>query len=352
MDAGEVVVRGYASYGLAVEKMEPTTPDDLAGTVASKRKAEDSLGGPTKRSSRAETPELQGPSQPDPLVAALRRQQPQLPLADSQLQGLLGLLDLVKQDGDDRAAVNKDPPPVAIAGAPSATPDHMPTAPPPLTLSSQDRRDADSLHRPKPTPQIRPAGFPRRNYKQTTRQVPHNQWVPNCDSSAGRGPAYANPQQQSSGEKKAQARDTRPRPYVCQFGCGYAATKLRYVTEHERTHTGARPYQCTWEGCNYRSSGSGHMARHMRTHTGDRPFKCTEPGCNYASSQSGHLKTHMRKHTGERPFRCPTPGCSYAASRPGHLRRHMKVHETVSDWHSSRGYAHTDASARPRTAAE
>ena len=34
-----------------------------------------------------------------------------------------------------------------------------------------------------------------------------------------------------------------------------------------RTHTGFKPYRCTWPGCTYASSGSGHLTRHYRVHT-------------------------------------------------------------------------------------
>ena len=114
-----------------------------------------------------------------------------------------------------------------------------------------------------------------------------------------------------------------------------------------RTHTGFKPYRCTWPGCTYASSGSGHLTRHYRVHTvrpcttrpfsfapsdalrlpqGEKPYKCTWEGCNYAATQSGHLTAHIRKHTGDRPFKCPVEGCGYAASRSWHLSRHMARH--------------------------
>eukprot|EP01043_Picozoa_sp_COSAG02_P071993 COSAG02_NODE_13385_length_1400_cov_482.319754_1_plen_401_part_00 len=309
---------------VTVQKAEVSTPEGQEIAGASKRKAEDVLQRQVKLLARAETPESHAPSQ-DARIAAL---QPTLPLGDGQLQGLLGLLDLVGQDRNDRAVGIRSQPPASAEGTASGAPLQV--------LSTRP------LVLPEPTPQIRPPGFPRRNYKQPKRGAR----AEGTDRATDSLIVKAEQRLQTSACNAAAPGDTRPRPFACQFaGCGYTATKLRYVTEHERTHTGAKPYQCTWEGCNYRSSGSGHMARHMRIHTGDRPYRCTEPGCDYAASQSGHLRTHTRKHTGERPFKCLAPGCSYAASRAGHLRRHMKVHETVSDWHSSRGYPRVEASA-------
>ena len=317
---------------VTVQKAEASTPEGQEVVGGSKRKAEDVLERQVKLLARAETPESHAPSQ-DARIAAL---QPTLPLGDGQLQGLLGLLelDLAGQDRNDRAVGIKSQPPAAGEGSTSGAPLQV-LSMRPLVLSDL-------------TPQIRPPGFPRRNYKQP-KQAARTESTNRATGSVIQ--VQTEERLQTSTCHAAPPGGTRPRPFVCQFaGCGYAATKLRYVTEHERTHTGAKPYQCTWAGCNYRSSGSGHMARHMRIHTGDRPYRCTEPGCDYAASQSGHLRTHTRKHTGERPFKCQAPGCSYAASRAGHLRRHMKVHETVSDWHSSRGYPRVEASATNESA--
>lgn len=313
---------GSQQIKLEVISSATTPAAQVFDAAASKRKAEDFLEeGDAKRVSRAETPDSHAPSQAI-LGPRLSRQQPPLPLGDGQLQGLLGLLDLIKQDEDRRTAAT---------GASGAIPSAL-SSPPPLMLKHRLDDDNNNTTKPEPAPQNQPSGSPRRRTNQQgVRQPPHPCWALNGSNVvAGRAPGDAKTRQRGVGGKGAV--DTRPRPFLCRFeGCGYAATKLRYVTEHERTHTGVKPYECTWEGCNYRSSGSGHMARHIRTHTGDRPYKCAYPDCHYAASQSGHLRTHLRKHTGERPFKCPAPGCSYAASRGGHLRRHMKIHES---WYS------------------
>ncbi|KAK7054576.1 hypothetical protein SK128_011936, partial [Halocaridina rubra] len=38
------------------------------------------------------------------------------------------------------------------------------------------------------------------------------------------------------------------------------------------------------------------MALHMRTHTGEKPFSCTFPHCDYKSTRKGNLKRHAITH--------------------------------------------------------
>ena len=56
-----------------------------------------------------------------------------------------------------------------------------------------------------------------------------------------------------------------------------------------------------------------------------RRFACTE--CEYRCAQKSHLTQHMRTHTGAKPFACTE--CEYRFARKSHLTKHMRVLNTL-----------------------
>ena len=81
---------------------------------------------------------------------------------------------------------------------------------------------------------------------------------------------------------------------------------------------------CPVRGCSYIAQSPRHMVRHSTTHTGERPFPCTYPGYNYRGKQREHLRTHELTHSDLKPFSCML--CDFATKRKEHLTRHLKRH--------------------------
>ncbi|GAA5915497.1 hypothetical protein JCM5296_003418 [Sporobolomyces johnsonii] len=151
----------------------------------------------------------------------------------------------------------------------------------------------------------------------------------------------------------------RVKKFMCTWpGCGKCYTRPTRLEEHQRVHTGERPFACS--ECPSTFARNSHLKAHLRTHSSDseKKYACGEDGCDKKFWTNQHLKKHVevahrgktydctacsltfRKHhllrthvaevhspPGTNPFICEHPGCDRSFKQNVHLKAHMKTHD-------------------------
>jgi len=99
-------------------------------------------------------------------------------------------------------------------------------------------------------------------------------------------------------------KDPRPLLYHCSFAsCTASFTRPCRLAEHERSHTGERPFVCPQ--CPKSFARDYHLSRHLTlSHTDQRDYACGWHGCAKAFATAQRRNEHEKTHSRNKEFSC------------------------------------------------
>ncbi|XP_052512859.1 zinc finger protein 547-like [Budorcas taxicolor] len=119
------------------------------------------------------------------------------------------------------------------------------------------------------------------------------------------------------------------KPYECSVCKKFFVDSSRLII-HQRVHTRGRRFECSKCGKFFRYRFT--LERHQKAHIGERPYECSLCGKLFRHN-SNHIR-HRRNHTGERPYECSV--CGRLFSQNSHLIRHQNVHTREKSYECSK----------------
>ncbi|KAF9484507.1 hypothetical protein BDN70DRAFT_872537 [Pholiota conissans] len=149
-----------------------------------------------------------------------------------------------------------------------------------------------------------------------------------CCTYDGCGKAYTKPSRLEEHERS----HTGQRPFVCET-CGNSYLREAHLHAHSRCHLpeSSRPFECDRESCGKRFWTSQHLTTHIMWHDGAKPYTCSEGQCRQSFSKHHLLRGHICKEhapAGTKPYRCEYEGCTKSFDTNQHLRTHQKTHDS------------------------
>lgn len=110
--------------------------------------------------------------------------------------------------------------------------------------------------------------------------------------------------------------------FICEI-CDKSFAFANLLREHEKLHTGEKPYQCEWCEKSFRRIFS--YKEHVAVHEEATTYDCQV--CGKGFSRPRYLTAHMLTHSEERNFVCSV--CSKRYKTNGELTKHVQAKHTL-----------------------
>ncbi|KAI8981089.1 hypothetical protein BDB01DRAFT_761954 [Pilobolus umbonatus] len=110
----------------------------------------------------------------------------------------------------------------------------------------------------------------------------------------------------------------------CKF-CDKTFKKACKTIDHERTHTGERPFVCDYPDCDKSYRRSSHLLVHQKAHKNIKDIICSYKGCGASFRTKQHLHRHEISHV-DATFKCDRPDCTAEFNKRNQLRWHKAAH--------------------------